>query len=59
MLLILSSPTKERAIEALNKHFYSTTYDINDQNQITWKGGEVKENLELKIVKGRYKISQK
>lgn len=56
MILILSSPNKEQCIEALNKHFYSTTYNINDCNLITWKNGEIRQNLVLKISKGRYKV---
>ena len=55
-MLILSSPNKEQCIKALNKHFYSTTYNINDNNIITWKDNEVKKDLTLVISKGRYKV---
>lgn len=57
-VLIISASNKEKCIEMLNKHFYSTTYDINDQNQVTWKSGEIKTHLKLIINKTRFKIYQ-
>ncbi len=57
-MIILSSPNKEQCIKALNNYFYSTTYNINDEGLITWKDGEVRVGLLLKVVKGRYKVYQ-
>lgn len=57
-MLLISASTKEKAIELLNKHFYSTTYNINDNNEITWKNGELKTDLNLIISKNRFKIHQ-
>lgn len=57
-MLIISASTKEKAIELLNKHFYSTTYDINDNNEIVWKNGEIKTDLNLILSKNRFKIYQ-
>lgn len=58
-MLLISSPNKEALIKALNAHFYSTTYDINDKAEVTWKNGEIKENLQFIIKKGRFQIHQK
>ncbi len=57
-MTILSSGSKEGIIRLLNIYFYSTTYSINDKNQVTWKNGEVKNDLELVITKNRYQIKQ-
>lgn len=57
-MLLISTSTKEKAIELLNKHFYSTTYNINENNEIVWKNGEIKPDLNLIISKNRFKIYQ-
>lgn len=57
-MLIISSTNREKAQEALNKHFYSSTYRIAEDNTITWKNGEVKNDLKVVVKKGRFQIHQ-
>lgn len=57
--LLLSSPTKERLISSLNSHFYSTAYSINEQGQVTWKGGEVRAELTYEVKKGIHLVYSK
>lgn len=54
--VILSSPSKERLIKLLNTHFYSTSYSINEECLVTWKGGVLKEDLIYKVKRGRHQI---
>jgi len=55
-MVILSSPSKENLIKSLNELFYSTTYNINDKDQVIWKDGEIKADLRYKAKKGRHQI---
>lgn len=55
MKLLLSSNSLEGITDSLNKYFYSTTYRILN-GSVTWKNGEVKNDLILKVTKGRFKI---
>jgi hypothetical protein len=57
-MLLLSASSKEKAIELLNSRFCSTTYDINENDKIVWKGGEVKTDLKYICKKGRHRIEQ-
>jgi hypothetical protein len=57
-MLVLSASSKENVIKMLNNHFYSTTYSINENNEITWKNGEVKLDLRLVIKKNRFQVHQ-
>lgn len=54
--VLASSPNKESLIKLLNNHFYSTSYDINEEGLVTWKGGIVKEDLVYKVKRGRHQI---
>jgi len=57
MKLLLSSKSQIDLISLLNAHFYSTTYDIMG-DLVTWKGGQIKDNLSYKVRKGRHLIYQ-
>jgi len=57
MTLLISAKSQLSAINLLNKHFYSTTYDIMG-DVVTWKGGQIKENLSYTVKKGRHLIHQ-
>lgn len=57
--VLVSSPTKEGVIRAINTHFYSTSYSINDEGKVTWKGGEVKDDLTYRVRRGRHQILSK
>jgi hypothetical protein len=57
MKLLLSSKSQTGVIRLLNAHFYSTTYDIMG-DLVTWKGGQIKDNLTYKVKKGRHLIYQ-
>lgn len=54
--VLVSSPSKESLIKLLNNHFYSTSYDINEEGAVTWKEGIIKEDLIYKVKKGRHQI---
>lgn len=56
MKLLVSASQKDAAQVSLNDYFYSTTYKINDDGVITWKDGEVRNDLKYKFHKGRHKI---
>jgi hypothetical protein len=55
-MILLSSLTKESLIKSLNDLFYSTTYNINDKDEVIWKDGEIKADLSYKVKKGRHQI---
>jgi len=55
-MIILSSSTKESLIKQLNDFYYSTTYNINDKDEVIWKDGEIKSDLSYKVKKGRHQI---
>lgn len=57
-MLVLSASSKENVVKMLNNHFYSTTYSINENNEITWKNGEIKPDLKLVIKKNRFQVHQ-
>ena len=54
--VLASSPNKESLIKLLNNHFYSTSYNINEEGLVTWKDGVVKEDLIYKVKRGRHQI---
>lgn len=58
MKAILSSVSKEDLQKLTNEWLYSTTYKLLDNGVVTWKEGEVKENMIWKQERKRFKLYQ-
>lgn len=43
--LVITASSKEKAEQMLNKYYYSTTYKISDNGDVTFKDGEIRKNL--------------
>ena len=56
MKLIASTDKAENVGPALNRHFYSTSYQY-DGKQVTWAKG-IKEDILVKFKRNRYLIYQ-
>lgn len=54
--VLISSDTKENLEKALNDHFYSITYKIMDNNEVTWKNGELRKDLIYRVKNLRHQI---
>lgn len=57
--LLLSSGHKDTLQEQLNRFYYSTTYVLNDDGTISWKNGELKEDLYWNFKKNRANVYMK
>lgn len=55
--VLISSASKEELIKALNNRFYSTSYSITEDGQVTWLKGEIAKDLYYRVKRGRHQIT--